>query len=290
MKPLTEIFGQKTQTFSFELFPPKTEKGHKKLLTTIEKLAFFQPDFISVTYGAGGGSREKTFDIVEYVQKKYHIPGLAHLTCVLHTKEELREIIKDIKKRGIRNILALRGDPPKENPNWQPGPENFRYSFELVDFIRQTYGDYFSIGVAGFPEGHINCPDKNLDAKYLKIKIEAGADFVITQLFFDNNDYFQYVQRLRHLGVTKRIIPGIIPIVDYSGIKKFCQVCGASIPDFVHNTFGPIQDNKNATIEAGIKLCLQQSKGLLERGAPGIHFYSLNKSYPLDTILTKLRV
>ena len=289
MKKITELFQQKKKTFSFELFPPKTEQGYQKLLETIHSLAQLQPDFISVTYGAGGGSREKTLDIVEYIQKTHTIVGVAHLTCVCHIKEEIKNILTEIKRRGIRNVLALRGDPPKDHPDWQPGVDNFQYSCELCQFIRDHFQDYFEIGVAGFPEGHVLSPDREMDARYLKTKIDAGADYVITQLFFDNQDYFEYVKRLKRLDVTARIIPGVIPITDYQGLVNFCKVCGASIPEKVHTIFSPIQNDKEATLKAGIEFAIEQCKELLAGGAPGLHFYTLNKVSPGDVILKEAR-
>ena len=289
MKKLSDIFREKKQTFSFELFPPKTEQGYEKLLFTIGELAKLKPDFISVTYGAGGGNRDKTFDIVEHIEKKYLTAGVAHLTCVLHTKDEIKTIIGDIKRRGIQNILALRGDPPSENPHWQPEKNNFKYSSELCGFIRKSFGDYFSVGVAGFPEGHILCPDREKDAGYLKMKVEAGADYVITQLFFDNEDYFEYVKRLRKRKVDIRIIPGIIPITDYNNIVRFCERCGAGVPQRVHDIFAPIQNDREKTLQEGIRFCVNQCRDLLQRGAPGLHFYTLNKAHPVDVILQEIR-
>lgn len=289
MEKINEIFNHKSKTFSFELFPPKTDKGFANLLVTIEQLAALKPDFISCTYGAGGGNRDKTLDVVEHIQKKHGIIGLAHLTCVLHTKEEIKNILKDIKSRGIKNILALRGDPPQDNPNWQPGKENFKYSSELCAFVREHFKDYFSIGVAGFPEGHTLCPDKKLDAQYLKTKIDKGADYVITQLFFDNKEYFDYVKRLKDLGVNARIIPGILPITNYQNLVKFCNVCGTTVTDEVKEIFEPIQDDKDTTFKAGIDFAVRQCRELLDAGAPGLHFYCLNKVSPTDKILAGVR-
>ena len=289
MRKVIDIFQEKPHTFSFELFPPKTEGGYTKLLETIGLMAGWKPDFISVTYGAGGGNREKTFQIVDHIQKTHRIVGVAHLTCVGTTKDQIQNILREIKDLGIRNILTLRGDPPKDNPGWQPGPDNLKYSSELCEFIRSLYGDYFGIGVAGFPEGHILCPDRELDAHYLKLKIEAGADYVITQLFFDNRDYFEYVRRLRWLGVNARIIPGIVPITDYKTIVNFCRLCGAGIPQSVHETFGPLQDDPQATLQEGIRFAIGQCQELLAHGAPGIHFYTLNKIHPTDAILAEIR-
>jgi len=288
MNQIKDIFAQKEKTISFELFPPKSEQGHQNLLTTIEQLSTLKPDFISCTYGAGGGNRGKTFEIVQHLQERHHIIGLAHLTCVLNTKEEINNILLDAQSRGIQNILALRGDPPVDNPDWKPNEDNFHYSSELCSFIRENFGDQFSIGVAGFPEGHLLCPDRDKDAEYLKKKIDCGADFVMTQLFFDNQVYFQYVKRLRTIGVNARIIPGILPITNYQGLLKFTSLCGATVTEKVKKIFEPIQDDKEAVLNAGIKFAARQCQELLDGGAPGLHFYTLNKLSPTDKILSQL--
>ena len=290
MQKIKELFKPEKKTISFELFPPKTDKGYENLLETIAQLARLKPDFISCTYGAGGGNREKTMDIIQHIEEKHKIIGLAHLTCVLHTKDELKTIIENIKSRGIRNILALRGDAPIDQPNWKPGPENFKYSSELVAFIRQLFGDHFGIAVAGFPEGHLMCKDREKDAQYLKMKIDAGADFVITQIYFDNKDYFEYVTRLKKIGVNARVIPGILPITDYEKLQRFCSLCGATITDNVKKVFEPIRNDPEATLKAGIDFAVNQCRELLKGGAPGIHFYSLNKVHPTDAILKTLKL
>ncbi len=288
MKKINDILNAKEKTYSFELFPPKTDQGFENLLATIEQLIALKPDFISCTYGAGGGNRDKTLEVVQHIQDKHNTAGLAHLTCVLHSKEEIKKILEDIKSRGIENVLALRGDPPLDNPGWQPTKINFKYSSDLCAFMRKHFDDYFSIGVAGFPEGHILCPDKDQDAQYLKIKIECGADFVITQLFFDNKDYFQYIDRLKNLGITTRIIPGIFPITNYPGLLKFCKLCGTTVTEELKSIFEPIQDDKEATLQAGIQFAVRQCRELLNGGAPGLHFYCLNKAEPTATILSEL--
>jgi methylenetetrahydrofolate reductase (NADPH) len=286
---IADILKQQKHTVSFELFPPKTDKGYANLLETIGYLTALKPDFISCTYGAGGGNRGKTLDVVQHIQEQHRIPGLAHLTCVLHTKAEIKGILDDIKSRQIKNVLALRGDPPLDNPDWKPGKDNFRYSSELCRFIRDHFGDHFSIGVAGFPEGHVLCPDRDLDAKYLKTKIDNGADFVITQLFFDNKLYFDYVARLRRIGVTVPVIPGILPITNYAGLLKFCAGCGATVTTEVKKIFEPLKDDPEATIEASIRFAARQCRGLLDGGAPGLHFYCLNKVSPTDKILAEIK-
>lgn len=288
MDKIKNLFDHQERTYSFELFPPKTDAGYTKLLATVGELVKLKPDFISCTYGAGGGNRDKTFDIVQHIQEKHATIGLAHLTCILHSKEEIRSILEDLKFRKITNVLALRGDPSLDHPHWQPTDANFQYSSELCSFIRKHFGDYFSIAVAGFPEGHLLCKDRQLDAKFLKIKIDSGADFVITQLFFDNKDYFDYVERLRKLGVKNRVIPGILPVTDYKALLRFTASCGASVPEAVKEIFEPIQDNPENTLKAGIKFAVKQCKGLLKNGAPGLHFYTLNKLSPTDQILKEV--
>ena len=289
MERIPDIFKRSTKTFSFELFPPKTDKGFENLKKTIAELVQLKPDFISCTYGAGGGSRDKTFDIVEMLEKEHQTVAMAHLTCVLNTKDDIKSIVTDLKSRGVQNILALRGDAPADNPDWKPGADNFRYSSELAGFIRQEFGDHFGIGVAGFPEGHLLCPDREKDADFLKMKVDAGADFVITQLFFDNNDYFDYRDRLKNRNVDVRILPGIIPITDYGALERFTSMCGASIPEKVKAIFQPIANDKDATFKKGIQFCIHQCQELLDKGAPGIHFYSLNKVEPTATILKAIQ-
>ena len=289
MKRIKDLFDQQEKTFSFELFPPKTDKGYENLLKTIAQLSELRPDYISCTYGAGGGNREKTFDVVQHIEEQHHVIGMAHLTCVLNTKDDIKTIVEDIKSRGIRNILALRGDPPQDQPDWQPTDDNYKYSSELAAFIRANFGDYFGIAVAGFPEGHILCPDRERDAGFLKLKIEAGADFVITQLFFENKDYFEYIDRLRRIGGDVRVIPGILPITDYGALQRFCSLCGATVTDEVKKIFEPIQDDKETTVRAGVEFAIRQCKELLDGGAPGIHFYCLNKLHPTDEILQAVR-
>jgi len=286
---LTEVFKKEKLTFSFEVFPAKTPEGHVKLLEMIKGLSVLNPSFISCTYGAGGGSREKTFDIVEYIQTSCGVPGMAHLTCMSHTRQVMQDILDVLHKRGIKNILAMRGDPPKDNPDWQPGPEHFKYSCELVALIRNRFQGACAIGVAGFPEGHLMAKFKDADARYLNEKIKAGADFVVTQLFFNNQDYFDYVKRLRGLGINARVIPGVLPITDYQALVRFCSMCGATISSEVHDIFKPISNDPLKTKEQGIEFAIGQCRSLLDGGAPGIHFYTLNKVHPVDVILKAVR-
>lgn len=290
IKKITDIFKEKDRTFSFEFFPPKTPKGLENLYKTVEELNKLSPDFVSVTYGAGGSTRGTTMDICVEIQKRFNLTVMHHLTCVGHNQEELKAILDKVKTNRIKNILALRGDPPKGVEKWEPAPDGLEYCYQLNDLIRNNYGDFFSIGVAGFPEGHINCPDKETDTGYLKIKIEHGGEFVITQLFFDNNIYSEYIERLRKAEVNVRVLPGILPITSYEGLLKFCNTCGATITQEVHDIFKPLRNDEEATRKAGIEFAVKQCQDLLDRGAPGLHFFTLNKVEPSREIWKKLEI
>ncbi len=290
MYKISEIFKVKQKTFSLEIFPMKTPEGDINLIHKILKeFALLKPDFISCTYGAGGGNKDKTLALVEHIQRDYNIPSMAHLTCISHTKNEIAQIMQKIIKKGIKNILAMRGDPPKDEPQKVPGIDNYKYSSELVSYIRKEYKNDLCLAVAGFPEKHPLSATKESDIKYLKHKVDCGADFIITQLFFDNKLYFDYVDSARKAGINIRIIPGILPITSYDGLVKFCETCKATIPKKVHEIFEPIKDNQEKIIEAGIKFATEQCKELLSNGAPGIHFYTLNKVHPVKDILTAIR-
>ena len=288
IRKISDILKEKKFTYSFEFFPPKTEKGRKRLPEVARVFKELGADWFSVTYGAGGSTRELTMEIVNELQRTFDIPVMHHFTCVGHSQKELREILDEMKRMNICNVLALRGDPPQGQSEWRPAPDGFEYCYQLIQLIK-SYGGFFSIGVAGFPEGHINCPDKETDSKYLKIKIDAGAEFVITQLFFDNRDYFEYLDRTKKAGVNVRIIPGILPITDYKTLIKFCDTCGATIPDKVHEIFRPLSEDKEATYKAGVEFAIKQCKELIGGGAPGLHFFSLNKINPTKEILEAVR-
>jgi methylenetetrahydrofolate reductase (NADPH) len=275
---------------SFEFFPPKTEEGDRNLLDkTLSALMQTKPDYCSVTYGAGGSTRDKTLMIVDRIQKQHGITALAHLTCVNHTREQVRDLLQKIRALGCKNILALRGDPPGGG-EFQPTPGGFEFSSQLVRFIRET-GD-FSVGVAGFPEGHVACKEgKHADWQHLKEKVEAGADFVLTQLFFDNADFFEFREHLtRKLGVTVPLVPGVVPILSAAGIMKFTQMCGARIPSPLGARLTELGDDDAAVTEFGIEYATQQCEGLLRAGVPGLHFYALNKSYSTVRVLKNLRL
>lgn len=267
----------KAPVISFEFFPPKTEEGDRNLIEkTVPALMQIKPDFCSVTYGAGGSTRDKTLGIVEQIQKRYGLTAMAHLTCVGSTREQLRDVLMDAKARGIKNILALRGDPPGGVGEFQKTPGGFEFSSELVAFIREVNG--FSIGTAGFPEGHIACKEgKVVDWQRLKNKVDAGADFVVTQLFFDNADFFEFRDYVRKIGVKVPIVPGMLPILSGSQIKKFTTLCGAKIPAAMLAKLEQLGDDDEAVTQYGIEYATRQCEELLRQGAEGLHFYTLNK-------------
>ena len=273
---------------SFEFFPPKTDEGERALLEKhIPALREAQPDFCSVTYGAGGGTRDKTLKIVDCIQRRHNLTALAHLTCVNHTRDEVRALLEKISALGCKNILALRGDPPGGG-DFHATPGGFEFSSQLVTFIRES-GD-FSTGVAGFPEGHIaNKSGKHNDWGHLKEKVDAGADFVLTQLFFDNADFFEFRDFVTgQLGVSVPLVPGIIPILSAPGIIRFTQTCGAKIPPALRARLDQFSDDDEAAAEFGIEYATRQCEALLRAGAPGLHFYTLNKSLSTVRLLKNL--
>lgn len=273
---------------SLEFFPTKTDEGERNLLEkTIPALRQLNPDFCSVTYGAGGSTRDKTLMIVDRIQREQNLPTMAHLTCVNATQDEIAKVLEQARALGIKNILALRGDPPPGTGDFKKTEGGFEFSYQLVKFIRELSG--FSIGTAGFPEGHIACKEgKVVDWQRLKAKIDCGADFVLTQLFFDNNDFLEFRDHLVQLGVTVPIIPGMLAIQSASQIKKFTALCGAKLPPKLLSRLDELGDNDEAVSEFGIQYATRQCEELLKRGVPGLHFYTLNKSGPTTKILKNL--
>ena len=273
---------------SFEFFPPRTDEGDLALLEKhIPALLQARPDFCSVTYGAGGSTRDKTLMIVDRIQRQHGLTALAHLTCVNHTREQVRELLGRIRALGCNNILALRGDPPAGG-EFSPTPGGFEFSSQLVKFIREAGN--FSVGVAGFPEGHMACKDgKHADWRHLQEKVEAGADFVLTQLFFDNADYFEFRDYVAgELGVKVPLVPGIIPILSATQITKFTRLCGAKIPPPLRVQLDRLGSDDAAAIEFGIEYATRQCEELLQAGAPGLHFYTLNKAHSTVQVVKNL--
>lgn len=274
---------------SFEFFTPKTDEGEENFFTrTMPGLAALRPDYCSVTYGAGGSTQDRTFSMVRRIQTHFGIPCMAHLTCVGSSREAIAGLLREAQADGIQNILALRGDPPEGATAFEPAPGGFRYASELVDVIREVGG--FSIGVAGFPEGHLEAKDgREADWRRLQAKIERGADFVLTQLFFDNEFFHRFRAHLTgQLGVTVPLVPGIIPILSARQIRRFTALCGASIPDALGRRLEELAGDDAAAAAFGVEFAAAQGADLLRAGAPGLHFYTLNKVASTRAILERL--
>jgi methylenetetrahydrofolate reductase (NADPH) len=274
--------------FSFEFFPPKTEAGEQNLYQAIDHLRDLRPTFVSVTYGAGGSTRDKTVELVCRIKHELGIETMAHLTCVGADRNEIHTVLQRLRAGGIDNVLALRGDPPRDQPRFVRAENGFEYASELVQFIR-AHGFPFSIGAACYPEGHVECCDLETDLTHFIVKINAGVDFVITQLFFDNADYFAFVERARARGVQAPIIPGIMPITNVAQIERFTSMCGARIPVELQARLNSVRDDEVRVRAVGIEHATTQCRDLLQRGAPGIHFYTLNQSPATRAIFERLQ-
>jgi methylenetetrahydrofolate reductase (NADPH) len=284
---ITNILRSNQPVFSFEFFPPKSEEGMMQLFETLKDVKKLKPGYISVTYGAGGTTRDRSIEIVKRAKNEIGLESMAHLTCVDHSKLEIRNILDELTNAGIDNVIALRGDPPKGQTSFIPHQDGFRYASELVTFIHASYP--LCIAVAGYPEGHIESPNRETDWNYLREKVSAGADFIITQLFFDNKDFYIFERRMREKGVTVPIIPGIMPITNYDQVVRFTQTCGAKIPKTVESDLRTIQHDHAAVELYGIRHATQQCKELIAHGVLGIHFYTLNKSHSTRKIVENLR-
>ena len=284
---IAELLGQRRPVFSFEFFPPKSDEGHRTLAGTLEVLRDDAPDFVSMTYGAGGTTRNSTVELTKWIKQDLGIEAMAHLSCVGEPTERLVEILTEIDAAGVDNVLALRGDPPRGETEWRPHPGGLHYSVELIRLIRERFD--FCIGAACFPEIHPDAPDRESDLSYARAKQDAGAGFLITQLFFDNELYFGFVEEARAAGITVPIVPGIMPITNYGQIKRFTEMCGASIPDELEGELNGRADDPEAVAELGVAYATLQCSDLLARGAPGVHFYTLNRSPATRAILAALR-
>jgi methylenetetrahydrofolate reductase (NADPH) len=276
-------------SFSFEFFPPKTEAGAQNLEDALTALSSLDPTFVSVTYGAGGtpAQKHKTIDIVSHLKRDFGLEAMAHFTCVGATVEELRATLDLMRDRGVENVLALRGDPPQGQTEWTATEGGLKYSRELIELIRVDYD--FSIGAACFPEVHIHAVDAETDLRYTKEKVDAGAQFLITQLFYDNRCYYEFVERARDIGIDVPIIPGIMPITNAGQIRKITSMCGSDIPARLQEELELRADDPAAATDFGVAYATLQCADLLANGAPGIHFYTLNRSPATRAILSALR-
>src|SRR3954449_5248510 len=277
-------------SLSFEFFPPKTDDGERNLAAALDELSGMDPTFVSVTYGAGGttSQREKTIDIVAGIKAEFGLEAMAHFTCVNATTGELRATLDRMRDAGIENVLALRGDPPQGETEWTATEGGLTYSRELIELIRDEYD--FAIGAACFPEVHVHAESAESDLRYAREKVEAGARFLITQLFFDNSAYYDFVARARDAGIDVPIIPGIMPITNAAQIERFTALCGACIPDRLRRELQVRADQPDAVAGFGVAYATLQCADLLAHGAPGIHFYTLNRSPATRAILSALRL
>jgi methylenetetrahydrofolate reductase (NADPH) len=286
---LDQLFISQPQTLSFEFFPPKNERSWLTLEDTIDQLAPHGPDFVSVTYGAGGSTRSKTREIVEHIQSKTGITAMAHLTCVNATKAELQALLDEYAKAGVSNLLALRGDPPKGETRFTPTDGGCAYALDLIKLIKSD--GRFAITCAAFPEKHPDAASREADWLNLERKLAGGATAAITQCFFTVEPYSELLAHLtKRLGYTPRIIPGILPITNFAALERFCVTCGATIPDSLRSLMAPIANNPIAARRVGIAYTVQFCKDLLAAGAPGLHLYALNRSTAVAEVVTALRL
>jgi|TARA_B110000093_G_scaffold134731_1_gene144247 methylenetetrahydrofolate reductase (NADPH) len=274
--------------FSVEFFPPKSDDSAQQLLLTAEQMQVYNPDFVSITYGAGGSTRSRTLNYARKLHEDYGYAVMPHLTCVGHSREELKQTIAEFKSAGLKQIMALRGDPPKGETSFVPHPDGLRYANELVQLIREVYPEC-ELGVAGYPEKHPEAPSLEIDLLNLKRKVDAGATFVTTQLFFDNNAYFEFVDNCRRVGITVPILPGLMSVTSYKQALRFCDMCGTSVPTALNEQLIAAGDDEAAVEAIGIEWSYQQAHELLKRGAPGIHLYILNRSGPAIALMKKLQ-
>jgi len=278
---ITEAFAKGSPTLSFEFFPPKTPKQEAQLFEVIGRLKKFNPDFVSVTYGAMGTTRAKTFFWANEIKAKYGIEPVAHLTCVAATRNDIGEQLDELEKMGVKNILALRGDPPEGQAEFI---SDFKLARELIAFIKDRKPS-FCLGCAGFPEGHPRAASLEQDIEFLRQKIDAGAEYVITQLFFDNRYFFDFVERCRKAKINVPVIPGLMPITNLNQIKKFTEVCGATVPGKLLES---LEKHPADTAKIGAEQALAQTRELIKAGVPGLHFFVMNQAEPISSILTQV--
>ena len=281
---LSQVYGPGKFGLSFELFPPKTAAGEAELFRHVEELIRFDPSFVTCTYGAGGSTRDKTLSIVEQVRERFGVSVAAHLTCVGSTVEQLTAYLNEAWQRGIENIVALRGDPPRGELAFRAIDGGLRYANELVELIRRETAQ-FGIAVAGYPEKHQEAPSLEADLKHLKRKVQAGADVIVTQLFYDNADFFRFRDRCESLGIQQPIVPGVLPVTNLAQIQRITSLCGARLPADLTESLTACTDDGDAQFEVGVEFATRQVQALIDGGVPGVHFYVLNKSQATAAVL-----
>lgn len=284
-----KAYGRQRLGLSFELFPPKTAAGEEEMFRHVDQLMAFRPDFITCTYGAGGSTRDKTLQIVEQVKKRFGCGTASHLTCVGSTVDELRGYLQEAATRGCDNIVALRGDPPKGETSFRPVEGGLSFANELVKLVRREFPQ-FGIAVAGYPETHREAVSPEADLENLKRKVESGGDIVITQLFYDNADFFRFRERCEVLGIRAPLVPGILPVTNLSQIQRITALCGAKLPATFVTDLEAHGDNAEGQFQAGVDFAIRQVQELIDSGIPGIHFYVLNKSPATAAVLRAVQL
>jgi len=281
-----DLLRHKRPCISFEFFPPQTDEGVAKLMATVKALRILNPGFVSVTYGAGGSSRARTVEVTKRIKTELEIESMAHVTCVGHGQGDLRGLFEELERAGIENVMALRGDPPKGETRFVAAEGGFRYASDLIAMLAREFS--FSIGAAGYPEKHLEAASFEADVENAVRKVRAGAEFLVTQLFFDNDAYFAYVERMRAAGVSVPIVPGIMPITNYESIARMTAMSGARIPQRLLAELEARSDQPEAVAELGVAFTALQCNDLLARGAPGLHFYTLNRSPATRAVVSAL--
>lgn len=276
------------RSISCEFFPPREQAGIPGVLRAIDRIRAYNPDFVSVTYGAGGSTRAFTEEITLRAKQETDLEVMAHLTCVGQTKEEVQGVLERLDLEGIDNVIALRGDPPRGETDFVPVAGGFHHATELLQHVRDNF--QFGLAAACYPEGHAESPDLATDLEFAKLKVEAGADFLITQLFYDNNDFFDFLDRARQTGINVPIVPGVLPILSTAQIRRFTSLCGSKIPPVLDRKLDKFADDDDAVRELGVEYATEQVRELWDAGVPGVHFYVLNRSYSVSKILDNLRL
>ena len=283
---ISEKLGTRRPFFSFEFFPPKDDAAERTLLATIETLKPLDPGFVSITYGAGGSTRTRTVEVAKRLRSDAGFDVMAHVTCGGSTVDELRTLLADLRRAGIENIMALRGDPPRGTDAYVVADGGLRYASDLIAMLKSGFP--FCVGGACYPEKHPEAASLDSDIQALCTKVRAGAEFLVTQLFFDNARYFEFVERVHSWGINVPILPGIMPITNYDQIDRFTKMCGATIPPSLRAELEARRDDPNAIVDLGVAYMTLQVADLLARGAPGVHFYTLNRSPATRAVVSAL--
>ena len=281
---LAQAYGPQKFGLTLELFPPKTEKGMEALFRHVERLMQFKPDCFTCTYGAGGSTQDRTLEVIAGIRAKHEVAVATHLTCVGCTPDELHGYLSRAIEQGVENVVALRGDPPQGETEFRPVEGGFSYANELVEFIRSNFAD-LGIAVAGYPETHQEAPSAAADIENLKRKVDAGADLIVTQLFYDNNDFYDFRERCTKIGIQVPIVPGIWPVTNGAQIQRIASLCGAKLPASFEADLQKYADDPAGQFEVGVEFAIQQTADLIENGVPGIHYYVLNKSEAAERVL-----